>query len=273
MMHATARDWDDLKCRWAGPRNFRLAPSMMDFDFAFPPIDQIIDQMRQDDEASIKSGLKAAKLEVKTQSVTDFRRLPIEQLMELPFALAHFNLARFDAPGKFLHGFGDRVLQPWNDTLQAQGFAWERCYPIVFISGKGSATNYHMDFSHVLAWQIYGTKRFCGLVDPDRWADSAVRHNYKPGQLAKPVDIREEDSLCYDMRPDDKLWNVLLTPHWVEAGDEPAMSINISHGGLRLKGELSPNEAEVEAFRAANPHLAPARIEKSYRQVTGAAAR
>lgn len=88
----------------------------------------------------------------------------------------------------------------------------DRCYPIVFISGKGSATNYHMDFSHVLAWQIYGTKRFCGLVDPDRWASREARVNYKPGAFPKPADIREEHSLCYDMRPGDKLWNVLLTP-------------------------------------------------------------
>lgn len=265
MMHATAKDWTDLTARWAGPRNFRLAPSLIDFDFAFPPIEQVIDEMRRDDDASIKSGLKASRLELAAQPAAQFRQLPIEQLMERPFALAHFNLARFDAAGKFLHGFGARVLQPWEDALRAQGFAWERCYPIVFISGRGSATNYHMDFSHVLAWQIYGTKLFCGLVDPDHWADSAVRLNYQPGELARPVDVREEDSLCYDMRPGDKLWNVLLTPHWVEAGDAPAMSINISHGGLRLKGQLSPNEAELEAFRAANPQQAPARIEQRYR--------
>jgi len=265
MMHATAKDWTDLTTRWSGPRNFRLAPSMVEFDFTFPHIAQVIDEMRRDDEASIKSGLKAARLELATQSTEDFRQVPIEQVMERPFALAHFNLARFDAPGKFLHGFGERVLQRWEDTLKAQGFAWERCYPIVFISGKGSATNYHMDFSHVLAWQVYGTKRFCGLTEPDHWADKAVRLNYKPGELAKPMDVREEDSLCYDMRPGDKLWNVLLTPHWVEAGDEPAMSINISHGGLRLNGQLSPNEAELEAFRAANPDQAPAKLEKRYR--------
>ncbi|WDR07251.1 hypothetical protein PSQ90_07455 [Devosia rhodophyticola] len=265
MMHATAKDWTDLGTRWVGPRNFRIAPSMIDFDFTFAPIDQIIDEMRHDEEASIKSGLKATKLELATQSTANFQQLPMEQVMERPFALAHFNLARFDAPGKFLHGFGDRVLQRWQDTLAAQGFTWERCYPIIFISGKGSATNYHMDFSHVLAWQVFGTKRFCGLVDPDHWADSSVRNTYIPGELAKPTDVREEDSLCYDMRPGDKLWNVLLTPHWVEAGDEPAMSINISHGALRLNGQLSPNESELEALRAAKPGQGPTRLVKSYR--------
>ncbi|MGV8831798.1 MAG: hypothetical protein ACOH2N_07485 [Devosia sp.] len=242
-----------------------MAPSMADLAFPFPSIDQVIEEMRQDDDTAIKSGLKGTKLDLEARSIAEFRQLPIEAVMERPFALAHFDLGRFDAPGRFLHGFGDTVLRRWEQTLAAAGFAWERCYPIVFISGKGSATNYHMDFSHVLAWQIYGTKRFCGLREPDRWADASVRLNYKPGEMAKPDDIREEDSLCYDMRPGDKLWNVLLTPHWVEAGNEPAMSINISHGGLRYHGEISPNEAELEAFRAENPELAPAKLDRRYR--------
>jgi hypothetical protein len=264
-MHATVTNWTAFAERWVGPQNFRMAGGLVDFDYQFPPIEQVIDELRRDDEASVKSGLKAATLEVATQSAEAFRQVPIEQVMERPFGLAHFNLARFDAPGKFLHGFGDQVLRHWEETLTANGFTWERCYPIVFISGKGSATNYHMDFSHVMAWQIYGTKRFCGLVDPDRWADKTTRLEYKPGAFAKPVEVREEDSLCYDMRPGDKLWNTFLTPHWVEAGEEPAMSINISHGGLRRYGLLSRNEAELEQFRADSPEAAPAKIERRYR--------
>jgi hypothetical protein len=116
----------------------------------------------------------------------------------------------------------------------------------------------------VLAWQVYGTKRFCGLVDPDRWADQQARVTYTPGKFEKPAAIREEDSLCYDMRPGDKLWNVLLTPHWVEAGDEAAFSLNISMGGLRLNGALSPHEEQLEAYRAEHPETAPARIERRY---------
>jgi hypothetical protein len=264
-MHSTTSNWDEFGRRWAGPRNFRMAPGLAEFDYRFPSVDRVIDEMRNDDAVSYKAGLKSAKLDLALKSVEAFRSTPIGQAMEQPFALAHFDLARFDAPGRFLHGFGDKVLRPWEQMLTAAGYTWERCYPIVFISGRGSATNYHMDFSHVLAWQIYGTKRFCGLVDPNRWADHATRVNYKPGELAKPVEVREEDSLCYDMRPGDKLWNVLLTPHWVEAGDEPAMSINISHGGLRRHGELSPNEAELELFRAENPTMAPAKLQRAYR--------
>lgn len=263
-MHKTISDWDGFRENWAGPRNFRIATAMLPLDFAFPALDRIVDEVRADAEASIKSGRKASKLDLKQDSPDAFRLRPLAEVMDGPFALAHFDIGRFDRKGGFLDGFGEQVLDRWETLLRDNGYRWERAYPIIFISGKGSATNYHMDFSHVLAWQVYGTKRFCGLVDPDRWADRDVRVTYTPGQFEKPSAIREEDSLCYDMRPNDKLWNVLLTPHWVEAGDEAAMSINISMGGLRLNGALSPNEDELEHYRSANPAAAPARIERRY---------
>lgn len=263
-MHKTVADWSDFQTFWGGPRNFRISTQMLQLDFDFPALDQIVDEVRADEGASIKSGRKSSKLELDQAAPDAFRQRPLAEVMESPFALAHFDIGRFDRKGGFLDGFGDQVLDRWETLLRENGYSWERCYPIIFISGRGSSTNYHMDFSHVLAWQIYGTKRFCGLVDPDRWADREARLTYEPGQFEKPTAIREEDSLCYDMRPGDMLWNVLLTPHWVEAGDEAAMSINISMGGLRLNGALSPNEAELEAYRDANPALAPARIERRY---------
>lgn len=264
-MHATSHDWDDFSRRWSGPLNFRLAPGLVSFDFEFPSLDQVIDEIRQDEAARVLTGVKAAQFRGEAILREDFCRLPIEKVMDSPFTLAHFKLSVFDKPGGFLHGFGDNVLARWQGTLQQAGFTWERCYPIIFISGKGCATNYHMDFSHVMAWQVYGVKRFCGLRDPDRWADRDVRLHYQqPSTLARPDDVREEDSLCYDMRPDDKLWNVLLTPHWVEAGDEPAMSVNFSHGGLRHHGQLSPNEQELETFRQTHPDQAPAKLASRY---------
>ena len=171
--------------------------------------------------------------------------------MHGPFALAHFHLSVFDAPGRILHGFEEHVLAPWQRALRDKGFTWDRCYPIVFISGIECATNYRMDFSHVLAWQVYGIKRFWGLKDPDRWAPRDVRLTYRAGAVEKPADIVDDDPLCYDMGPGDVLWNALLTPHWVEAGTDVAMSINLSHGGLRLNGKLCPHEQELADYRRA----------------------
>jgi hypothetical protein len=121
-----------------------------------------------------------------------------------------------------------------------------------------------MDFSHVLAWQIYGTKRFCGLRDPDRWAPKEARVTYAPANFAKPAELGDDDALCYDMTPGTTLWNCLLTPHWVEAANEVAMSVNISHGGLRLNGRLCPHERELEEYRAVNPQKAPAAFKAAY---------
>ena len=263
-MHRTAENWQDFQNLWDGSINFRINPAMLDLSFELPSLDRIVDEVRQDEHAIVHTGQKGAKFHRELLSIEQFRATPIDQLMTQPFALSHFKLSRFDAPGRFLHGFGEKVLRKWQDRLTDNGFTFERCYPIVFISGIGCATNYHMDYSHVFAWQIHGQKRFCGLKNPDQWADQAIRHNYHHHKPDKPDAIREEHSLCYDMRPGDMLWNALLTPHWVEAGDEPAMSINISHGGLRYKGKLSPNEQALETFRETQPDQAPQKMVATY---------
>jgi hypothetical protein len=183
--------------------------------------------------------------------------MPLEKAVETSFSIAHYSLGRFDAPGKFLHGFERRVLDPWRAALRANGFTFDRCYPIIFISGRGCATNYHMDFSHVLAWQIHGTKQFCGLADPDSKTTRDERVTYKAGEFGKPP-LRDEETLCYEMKPGAVLWNVLLTPHWVDASDGAAMSINLSHGGVRLNGKLSRNEEELVAYRQSQGITAPA---------------
>ena len=245
---AMVRTWNEFQQRWDGVHNFLLAVACVPFAFAMPPLDRAVAELREDPQTRITPGARGDRLQRDNIAET-FRRLPIAQALETPFALAHFELARFDAPGKFLHGFEQGVMVPWRQALTAAGFTFDRCSPIIFVSGRQCATNYHMDFSHVLAWQIYGRKRFCGLKDPDRWAPRETRVNYQAGKIARPAELTEADALCHDMRPDDALWNVLLTPHWVEAGDEVALSVNISHGGLRYQGKLSSHEQELVEFR------------------------
>jgi hypothetical protein len=242
----------EFRRRWGGVSNFLLGGGCAPFAYRLPPLERIVEELRADPEARITSGRKSDRLDL-ADVAAEFRGLPVAEAMRRPFALAHFQLARFDAPGRCLHGFTAAVLNRWQEALRAAGFTWERCYPIVFISGIGCATNYHMDFSQVLAWQVYGTKRFCGLREPERWAPREVRVNYRPEGFVRPAALTMADAECFDMRPGDLLWNTLLTPHWVEAGGEVAMSINLSHGGLRLHGELCAHEAELIAHRGTNP--------------------
>jgi hypothetical protein len=150
-----------------------------------------------------------------------------------------------------LEGFGEQVLKPWQDALANAGFIWTRCYPILFVSGAGCMTKYHMDYSHVVAWQIAGTKTFSGFKEPDRWTTLEQRVHRHGVQL--PEGVRDEDVLAYEMPPGSVLWNCMLTPHWVAAGNEPSYSLNISHGGVSRNGQFSPHEQEIIQWRIDHP--------------------
>lgn len=251
----TIRTWHEFQAHWAGIHNFRMADECAPFDFEVPALDRIISELRDDEFTRITTGVRGKRSRLEDCSA-EFRAKPINEAMAGPFALAHFKLSRFDAPGKFLHGFGQKVLGPWRAALTSAGFTFDRCYPIIFISGKNCATNYHMDLSHVVAWQVYGQKRFCGLQDPQRWAPYDLRMNCKGPAVAMPDALTDADTLCYAMSPGAVVWNAMLTPHWVEAGNEVAMSINFSHGGLRYRGQLCPHEQEHVDYQAAHQETA-----------------
>jgi hypothetical protein len=262
-MHQTLTTWDRFGHDWAGVHNFLMAGELLPFAYDFPPLVQLVDELRRHPEVAIHSGAKDRSLCLDDYR-EQFRQRPVAELLTEPFSLAHYHLSVFDAPGRCLHGFGERVLRPWQAALAAHGFTWDRCYPIIFISGPESATNYHLDFSHVLAWQIYGTKRFCGLREPDRWCPREMRLTYQPNRYGRPPALADADALAYDMPPGTALWNALLTPHWVESVAGAAMSVNISHGGLRLHGQLCRHEAELEEFRLRHPEVAPGRVTGRY---------
>jgi len=131
----TVRTWEQFQQRWDGVRNFLLADACVPFEFDLPPIDRVVAEMRGDELVRITPGTRGDRLHL-DDTAAEFRLLPVEQAIETPFALAHFELARFDAPGKFLHGFDARVMEPWRQGLAAAGFTVERCVPIIFMSGR-----------------------------------------------------------------------------------------------------------------------------------------
>ena len=255
-MSSPIQTWGEFRSAWGGVHNFLLAGECNPITYTTPPLERVVDEIRRDPEARITPGIPGSRLDLRDFSAM-FLEKDIEQALQEPFGLAHFKIAKFDTPGGCLEGMIDGVLNVWKEALTSVGFAFDRCYPIVFVSGPRSATNYHMDFSHVLAWQAIGSKTFCGLEDPDRWADREQRLAYRAGKIDRPSGLTDDEALCFEMNPGSLLWNAFLTPHWVETGNEAAMSINISHGGLRLHGELCRNEDQLRAVRGSDQVEAP----------------
>lgn len=241
--------WDDFRQHWAGFLNFRIDGECRFPDFPFPPIDQVVDEVRRDPDSRIWRGAAGDSLD-KTDIAEEFRAMSLAQAMESRFQMSHFKLNNFFGPGQLLHRFDTDCLIPWLDRLKEAGFTFERYYPIFFISGRQCSTNFHIDPTNVVAWQIYGTKFFHGTQDPERWAPYEMRMNWR--DTRRPPGITEADLLTYRMSPGDMLWNAMLTPHWVEAGDdEVALSMNLAIDGLRLNGELCPHERELREYMIA----------------------
>ena len=266
----TVRTAAELHRHWDGPRNVLLAGECVPFSYEPPPVADIVDRLRRDDDVRLRDlspDRPDSPYYREDGFIDEFRALPLERVMEMPFGLSHFKLTNFTSRGDLFAGLWKDVMEPWQAFLGRAGFTWYRCYPIVFISGAHVPGRYHMDVSHVVAWQIYGTKVFNGLTDPYRWAplERAVDPEWRTG-MVRPEGLTSGDVLSYTMPPGTLLWNQLLTPHWVDAVDTVAgetdevagtaavaASINLSHGGLRLEGELSPAGKALERFYRERP--------------------
>ena len=250
-MNKTITTWLDFQKEWSGVVNFLMDKECIPFRFSLPAPEIVIEQIRKDPDARITPGTPGTQLNL--QSIADeFKAKPISEVLHSKFTMAHFKLNNFYGPGQLFEGFEEKVMDPWKIKLAESGFTWTRCYPILFISGPGCATNYHMDQSHVLAWQLHGTKIFNSLQNPayrSPWEERIKSVEYGNKKTAKPEDLKESEVLSYIMNPGTVLWNSFLTPHWVEASNGLSYSINISHGGLRLNGQLCQYEMELEAWR------------------------
>lgn len=250
-MHRTITRWDDFVRAWDGVTNFLIAGECAPFSFDLPPLEELLDQVRHDDEAHVNPGAKGDRLAT-TEINDEFRRLPIKEAIRSEFRLAHYNILKWDALGQMLEGFNIEVVEPFKQALVAQGFTWTWFREYFFFTGPNSATNYHMDKSNVIAWQRFGRKMFSGLEDPDCWEPLERRMQILTEPVSRPPGIADKDVLTYEMNPGDVLWNALLTPHWVDADDEPACSINFSLRGLRHRDRLCRHEHELVEWQKKN---------------------
>jgi hypothetical protein len=273
---------EELTSHWGGDQNFLISPKFWRFDVAFPPVEEVVDHVRKDNGAHIRIDGDHDEAE-KAELIQRFRTGPIDEVIDYPFRLGHYHLSQFYGPDywrvsgresaeslqppressgngtvPFLRDLQDKVMNPWRGFLSSLGFTWQRCHPIIFISGKGCGSGYHVDVSHVVAWQVWGTKVFNGFRNPERYAPLEQCVKAKNSlRREKPPDHPDEDLVRCEMNPGDLLWNQILTPHWVDATkDEVAMSLNIAHGGLRYRGAFCPREARLREHWAEHPEEA-----------------
>jgi hypothetical protein len=245
--------WAEFKQRWGGLHNFLLGGEITaGFAYEMPPIERIVEEVRADQHGLVRSGVKKAEFDL-TDIKAAFCELPVAEALRSRFVLAHFSLhPHLTGKGRVFEGLEEQWVEPWRRTLTGQGFTFENVFVILFASGPDSASNYHMDATHQLAWQRIGTKQFHGLKDPDRWTTPEQRGRCSLVGMKKPHGVREADAYTIDQPPGTVLWNAVTTPHWVETHDQPAATLTLVHTGLRLNGKLCPHAEEREAWQRAN---------------------
>ncbi len=236
---------------WDIGSNFRIPG--MSIAYVFPDIPTILAALVADDLTRATEGNITEYRRVGS-ALKLFRDLPLADLMTRTFQCSHYQLERFDVAGGILEGFHEAVLRPWQAWLTAHGYTWERCYPIIRVSGRNSVTGYHVDVSNVLFWQVYGRKRFYELAHPAQWEPASGLVTVAARKdLTMPADLPQSERVCHHMEPGGFLWNALLTPHWVETFDELSFGVNISHGRLRHEGHLCANEDVLVRHWAIDP--------------------
>lgn len=201
----------EFQRHWGCHLNFLMGGECIPFDFEFPPVESLVEAVRSDPGARILRGKKGDRADERDIS-EEFRALPLEEAVEGPFQMSHFNLSSFYGQGEILWGLREQVMTPWRNFLREAGFSWRRCFPILFVSGPDSATNYHMDLSQVLALQVCGIKTFSGFMNPSKWVPlrDSVREDFRE-RMSKPRDIPPQEVLF--LRHETRSVSVEPAPH------------------------------------------------------------
>jgi hypothetical protein len=100
----------------------------------------------------------------------------------------------------------------------------------IFISSPGTLTPFHFDPEFNVLFQISGTKRFATCPPRAPWlreADQARFH--RDGDNLLPWDeALREGAIVHQLAPGRALYVPYKAPHWVEAGNEPSVSLSLT---------------------------------------------
>ena len=252
--------WDEFRRKWDSRQNFILRGEVFPFQIIPPGAREVVEALRRNEITRILHGRDCSSpLDMTLHHFPEFRELSLDDAVSRRAALAHFDLRDFSGSDKPFDEILD-VMEQWYRALADHGFEWSSTQRAIFLSGPHCHTPYHFDSSYVLAWQLVGTKRWSWLKEPERWCghpvllEQADRYEI----MTKPLDIGPDDIVTADMHPGDVLWNVMLTPHWVDAFDETTYSINLTHFDLRCDGKFSDIDLELQEINKERAALAAA---------------
>ena len=115
-------------------QNFLIAAELFPFEMDMPPVEEVIDILRRDDETKVRSPLQKHK-DDEGELTRWVRTAAIEEILEKGcFGLSNFELSRFYGPGQFLCELQDKIMIPWRTFLSQNGYTWQRCAPYIFLS-------------------------------------------------------------------------------------------------------------------------------------------
>ncbi|MBA3708079.1 MAG: hypothetical protein H0W83_04550 [Planctomycetes bacterium] len=193
------------------------------FPYQLPALDPLLllDQARRHPLARILSQKPDRRIDVTATCGERVKSMPLAQVAEDPHLhLSLFAVEELRAPAGALHALEETVMAPMARAWHANRIRWEGPFTyVIFITGRASATNYHIDPMPTLPWNLFGAKRFHGLKDPLRWYPARAEAEATGGEFPlRPEGITEDDCVVHDNRPGDLVWIPGQTPHWVDAG-------------------------------------------------------
>jgi hypothetical protein len=222
----TITSWAAFRERLQDPVRSRLAcrldGELCPFPVTPPDPLALLEAARSHPKARILRQAPGAAFDPTGDCSRELRAMPLADAAREP--LLHLSLFELDdlrCPGGALHGLDTELLRPLEALWRARGARWEGAFwPILFLGGGASATNYHIDPTPNITLHLFGAKRFHGLREPDGWCPEPVKRAYiEEGRLAtRPEGLSPEDALVHENAPGDLVWIPRLTPHWVDAG-------------------------------------------------------
>lgn len=219
-------DWEALHGHIQSPETRNLACWMGDeiFPDAWPSVDpmEFLRQARGDENSRIlrmEPGPNFADKK-KDDIRQKFREMTLDEAAQFPFFhISLFSLGNLVGEGGVLHQMNQEVFEPFEQRLKANGIGWDRFFPVIFITGPGSGTNYHIDPHSTITFHLFGHKRLYSLKQPGKWCPQEIVDEFSQNGVwpPRPNGIREEDCFHHDNEPGDLVLLPVHTPHWTVA--------------------------------------------------------